>query len=236
MHRFYLPSPNIDDHIIEIKDTRITYQVAKVLRMRPGKHIFIFDENQNEYKMQILELNQRKLLGNIIESIKRHTEPRIEVNLYQAIPKKTALFEWVLQKATEIGVSSVFPMVTERTQKHRMSKFDRLQKIAIEATEQSRRLKVPVIRHPVEFSEVISKVENSYLAYEYEEEVMLNTLLQKNKSQVVNLFIGPEGGFTQKEIDVAIRSKANLFSLGSRILRMETAAISALSLILLQNK
>ena len=170
MQRFYLPSPDIKQSVIEIQDSRIVFQATKVLRMITGSRFTVFDEKENEHLVEVLEINRRKILGNVIEKINRKTESDIEVSLYQAIPKKTALFELVIQKATEIGVSAIYPLVTERTEKHRLSKFERMQTIAIEASEQSRRTKVPLIRHPVNFEDIIPKLDHAYLAYEYEEE------------------------------------------------------------------
>lgn len=235
MHRFYLPSPDITASVIEITDQRVLFQLNKVLRMKPGKQIKIFDENGNENRIEILEINRKKLLGNVIEKVERQTEPNIDVHLYQAIPKKTALFELVIQKATEIGVTHIYPLVTHRTEKHRLSKFERMQSIAIEATEQSRRLKVPIIHHPVAFRDTIEKVAHqAYIGYEYEDsKKLMDYLPQIQKDGVAHLFIGPEGGFEQDEIDFAIKQKANLFTLGPRILRTETAAVVSLGMMLL---
>lgn len=234
MQRFYIPSPDAKKSILTISDPRIVYQASRVLRMQTGSRFSIFDEKGKEMLVEVLEINRRKVVGNIIEPIKRNSEPKIEVNLYQAIPKKTALFELVIQKATEIGVSQIYPLITERTEKHRLSKFDRMKTIAIEAAEQSRRLKIPIIRHPINFEEVVSKEDNVYLAYEYEEKKSLSDYLPEiQKSKKANLIIGPEGGFSQKEIDLALSKKAKTFTFGPRILRTETASISALSILLL---
>ena len=237
MQRFYLSSPDIQKNVIEIHDPRIIYQASRVLRMRTGSRFSVFDEKGKEILVEILEINRRKIIGNVIELIKRNTEPKIEIHLYQAIPKKTSLFEWVVQKATEIGVSHIYPLITDRTEKHRISKFDRLMAVAIEAVEQSRRLKVPLIHHPVTFNQAIKKNKNAYVAYEYEKKKVLTDYLSNIKKQKkIHLFIGPEGGFDQKEIDFALSNGAKLFTFGPRILRTETAALSALSIILLGSR
>ena len=185
----------------------------------------------------MLEMNRRKIIGNVIEPIERKTESKIEIHLYQAIPKKTALFEMVVQKATEIGVSHIYPLITDRTEKHRINKFERLFTIAVEATEQSRRIKVPIIHHPVNFQEVVKKTENAYMAYEYEEKKFLSDYLPEiKKNKVAHLFIGPEGGFAQQEIDAALKNGVKTFTFGPRILRTETATLSALSIMLLSSK
>jgi 16S rRNA (uracil1498-N3)-methyltransferase len=234
MHRFFIKSPDIKKNILDIDDQRIIFQLNKVLRMKTGSRFNMFDEDGREQAVEILEIDRHNIICNVLEDVKRKTEPEIEVNLYQAIPKKPALFELVIQKATEIGVSHIYPLITNRTENNRISKFDRMQVIAIEAAEQSRRTKIPVIHHPVNFNEAITKTKNVYVAYEYEESKSLADYLPAmNKAKTANIFIGPEGGFEQKEIDFAIKNKACLFTLGTRILRTETAAISALSIILL---
>ena len=204
--------------------------------MKPDNRFTIFDERGKEFMVEILKISNRKILGNIVEEIKNKTEPKIEIHLYQAIPKKIALFELVVQKATEIGASHIYPLITNHTEKHRISKFDRLLKIAIEATEQSRRTKIPTIHHPVNFEEVVSKTKNVYIGYEYEGNKTLASYIPDiKKAKEAHILIGPEGGFDQKEIDYAINKKANLFSFGPRILRTETASIAALSIVLLSN-
>lgn len=236
MHRFYLPSPDIHKDVVDIRDPRIVFQLTKVLRLRKGERFRIFDETGKEWVVQALEADRKRVVGNLIETVEEQTEPEFDVHLYQAIPKKTALFELVIQKATEIGVNHIYPLITQRTEKQRLSKFDRLMTIATEATEQSHRKKIPFLHHPVTFESAISKIKNAYIAYEYEEQKMLNRYLNEmRKEKTIHLFIGPEGGFDQKEIDFAQKQGARLFTFGPRILRTETAALAALSLILLQD-
>lgn len=234
MHRFYIPSPDIKKNVIEITDPRIIFQLTKVLRIRQGSRFSVFGADEKEFMIETLEVSRHNILGNILEEVDRNTESEIETHLYQAIPKKPALFELVVQKATEIGVSHIYPLITDRTEKNRLTKFERLLTIATEAVEQSRRTRIPSLHHPVSFSEVIPKTQNAYVAYEYEGHKMLSDYLPDiKKKKIAHIFIGPEGGFDQKEIDFAITHKANMFSFGPRILRTETASISALSIILL---
>jgi len=237
MQRFYIESPDIQNNVIEIHDPRIMHQAWKLLRMTTGSRFSIFDKKAKEILVEVLEINRHKVIGNVIEPIQRNTEPEIEIHLYQAIPKKTALFEMVVQKATEIGVSHLYPLITDRTEKHRLSKFERLETIAIEAAEQSRRLKIPIIHHPVNFQDTIKKIQNAYLAYEYEKSKFLSDYLPAiKKHKIAHLFIGPEGGFDQAEIDLALKNDVKSFTFGPRILCTETAALSALSIILLGSR
>lgn len=234
MQRFFLTNPDIQQDVLEIRDPRVVYQANKVLRMKTGSKFSVFDESGNEQVVQVIELNKRKILANVIEPVSRSTESKLNVALYQSIPKKPALFELIVQKATEIGVSEIYPLITNRTEKRRIGKFERLQMIAIEATEQSRRTKVPTIHHPVNFSDLIPSLENGYLGYEYEDKNPLASCLPAIQSvDSISIVIGPEGGFDQEEIELAKENELKFFTLGPRILRTETAAISSLSIVLL---
>ena len=235
MYRFYLESPSIKNKLLTITDHRIVHQASKVLRMWKEDKFHIFDEKGNEYLMEIVDINNRKILANVIEPVKNKTEPKIEVGLYQAIPKKPALFELIVQKATEIGVTAIYPLITKRTERRRLTKFERLHSIAIEATEQSGRLCVPVIHHPVNYDDIVKKLANSYIAYEYEGKKFLSDY-DLSKIKKLQIIIGPEGGFSEKEIELAKKAGAKPFTFGPRILRTETAAIAALSFVLLNNK
>ncbi len=234
MHRFYIPEPQVDGDTVIIKDGSRIHQMSKVLRMKTGSVFSVFDENGKEFSVLIEEINRKKVIGKKKDDIKRETESKLEVSLYQAIPKKTDLFELIVQKATEIGVTQIFPVITERTEKRRLSKFERLQRIAIEATEQSNRTKVPVIRHPVDLIDALPKMSNAYLGYELEKtKNIFEYLPEIKKAKELQLIIGPEGGLSHKEIEAAQKAKVNVFTMGPRILRTETAAISALSIMLL---
>ena len=233
MHRFYLPSLAFKSDRLEIKDNRVVHQVGKVLRMWKDDFFHVFD-GKKEWLVQIEDINRRKMTVKKIEEVKNNAEPKVKVSLYQAIPKKPALFELVVQKATEIGVSEIFPLVTKRTEKRRMSKFDRLKLIAMEATEQCGRMNIPTIRHPVNYDEIIENLSNGFIAYVYEGTKHLSDYEKDLRAaSEIQVIIGPEGGLSESELALAKESSVKPFSLGSRILRTETAAIAALSLIML---
>ena len=107
MHRFYLFSPDIKKDILTLKDPRLLHQLNRVLRMKSGDRFSIFNDEKGEHSLEILEIDRHQILAQMIEKIDCKTESATEVSLYQAVPKKTALFEWVIQKATELGVSHV---------------------------------------------------------------------------------------------------------------------------------
>ena len=233
MHRFYLPSLDFKGDRLGIAEHRIIHQAGKVLRMWKDDFFHVFD-GEKEWLVQIEDINKRHLTVKKIKEIENRSEPKQKVSLYQAIPKKTGLFELIVQKATEIGVSEIFPLVTERTENRRMSKFDRLKTITMEATEQCGRMKIPEIRHPVNYDEIITKLSNGYIAYEYEGTRYIRDYEKElAKAKEVQIIIGPEGGLSETELELAKEAGIRPFTFGPRILRTETAAIAALSLIML---
>lgn len=233
MHRFYLPSLVFKGDYLEITDHRVVHQAGKVLRMWNDDFFHVFD-GKEEWLVQIEAINKRHISVRKVEEVNNKAEPKVKVSLYQAIPKKPALFEMVVQKATEIGVSEIFPLVTERTEKRRMSKFQRLELIAMEATEQCGRMNIPTIRHPVNYDEIVGKLSNGFIAYEYEGSKHISDYEKEMKvAKEIQIIIGPEGGLSESELVLAKESSVRPFTLGSRILRTETAAIASLSLIML---
>lgn len=233
MHRFYLPSLVFKGDYLEITDHRIVHQAGKVLRMWNDDFFQIFD-GKKEWLVQIAAINKHHISVKKVEEVSNKAEPKVKVSLYQAIPKKPALFEMVVQKATEIGVSEIFPLITKRTEKRRMTKFQRLELIAMEATEQCGRMNIPVIRHPVNYDEIVGKLSNGFIAYEYEGSKHISDYEEEMKSaKEIQIIIGPEGGLSESELELAKESSVKPFTLGSRILRTETAAIASLSLIML---
>jgi 16S rRNA (uracil1498-N3)-methyltransferase len=233
LHRFHLPSLDFKGDYLEITDHRIVHQAGKVLRMWKDDFFHVFDGNE-EWMVQIEDVNRRKIVVKKVEEFKNESEPKVKVSLYQAIPKKTALFELIVQKATEIGVTEIFPLITERTEKRRMSRFSRLQLIATEATEQCGRMKIPLIHHPVNYDEIVEKLSNGFIAYVFEGSKHVSDYADDiKKAKELQIIIGPEGGLSKSEISLAQESGIKPFTFGPRILRTETAAIAALSLIML---
>lgn len=232
MHRFYIESPDIQENLLSITDRRIVHQLGKVLRMWKGDKFSVFDEKGREWSVEIIDLNRHQALTNVLEEVKNQSEAKVKVALFQAIPKKPALFELVVQKATELGAAEIYPLITERTEKRRLGKFDRLFKIAMEATEQCGGTRIPLIHHPVALENIPTLLTRAYVAYEYAKGKGLLDYQEQFKEGELQIIIGPEGGFSEKEIGILKKAGVKTFTLGPRILRTETAAIAALSLIL----
>ncbi len=233
MHRFFIPPSAIQENWVTLPAST-AHQIRNVLKMRTGASIIVLDNQGWEYVVELKEIERQYARGQVIEKRQAGGEPGVEVTLYQAILKKHN-FELVLQKCTEIGVTCFVPMITERTivSDVKESKFDRWERILTEAAEQSRRGKIPHLREPIEFEAVVAELTHydaALIPYENEQKQGLRDVLrQKTAVNAVAVLIGPEGGFSATEIGQA--KDAFPVTLGSRILRAETAAIVASSLL-----
>ena len=169
----------------------------------------------------------------IKSEIKTDFETQTKINLFQAMIRSTKM-EFVFQKCTELGISTFTPIICERSNFHQfnLNKLNRWKKIIREASEQSRRNITPKLFEPTSFSSAISKCSGlGMIAWENEENNRIKDVLKKwsaekhLKNLSINIFIGPEGGFSSEEINQSNQKEFELVSLGKHILRSETAGI-----------
>lgn len=230
MHRF-LVEGNISLGSVMIPDPALAHQVKHVLRMRAGDTITLFSSAPSregqDFLVRIERLTERVLEGEVVSCMKNDREPRITLTLYAALLKKDNM-EWVFEKGTEVGVSVFAPIVTERAVKVRIHK-ERAWHILKEAAEQSGRAIVPTLMDVVPFAEAVQAAKQSggltVFAHEKEARNQLGNLPLAN--QRINLFIGPEGGFSEKEVAEARTAGFSITALSRRVLRAETASITA---------
>lgn len=233
MQRFFLNSECFRENKILIADARVAHQMLRVMRMQAGDNFIALDNSGNEFFCVLKDIGEKKVEAAVLEK-KSNIDPAPAVTLFQALPKKLGLFEFILQKCTEIGISAFVPLITARTERRELSKFPRLQTILREAAEQCGRGKIPIL-HPVKnFSSLSGAMpSNSIILHTNQNAELLSSIIPSLKSQKeINIFIGPEGGFTDEEIGAARKSGAKIVFLGARTLRTETAAIAASALIL----
>lgn len=197
--------------------------MRRVLKLEPGERIIFISGNGFEYSAELSEITKNEILFKITDITNPETETSHSITLYAAIIKRNN-FEWICEKATEIGVTKIVPIITERTIKTGISK-DRLESIIKEATEQSGRTKIPELGEIMNFKDAIESLSNPKYAciFNKDEEDLDNSYWKDRQDR--SLFIGPEGGFTEKEIAHAKEKGLKLFSLGPRTFRAETAAI-----------
>lgn len=237
MPRFFIDAPPISDTIsLAGEDAR---HLSRSLRMKEGEAVTVSDQQGTDYRCIIRELGQDHVLLYIEEAVPCNTEPSVRVRLYQALAKSDK-FEWIVQKAVELGVSQIIPVYTARCvsvpdQKSMRKKEQRYQKIALEAAKQSGRGIIPQVKAAVSFKEAVSDMladDLALLFYEGGGEALSALIGQEHRT--ISMLIGPEGGFAEEEVHAALSQGVHAATLGSRILRCETAPVCALSVIMYQ--
>jgi len=227
-----------DQRDILVSDVLQIHQIARVLRKKQGDIIFILDNSSYEYKCEIKQLTKKLLLLKILDRSINKNEPTLKVAIYQSLIKKNKM-EFVFEKCTEIGVSEFHPILSENSVKLSLN-LDRANIILKEATEQSQRGMIPTLSDIKKFKSIAKQLSEDSLNIIFHEkekgENLINFLID-NKEKIennkeINLFIGPEGGFSEDEIIFAESLGFKVLSLGKRVLRAETAAIVATSLVL----
>lgn len=236
MNRFFIPAAWIGEHGVLLKGEQ-AHQIFHVLRLRANDHITVLDNAGWEYEVEIERAGEDLVEGKVVNRIQCATEPRLKITLYQALLKADK-FELVLQKGVELGISVFVPFISERCVVKRPGegKLTRWHKIIREAAEQSERGLLPVLHPVTTFKEACDKAEKtSLLLWEEEKDRSLHSVLASTpfrKAQSIGIFIGPEGGFPSEEVQYAVAKGITIASLGPRVLRAETAALSAISAVL----
>lgn len=233
MQRFFVNPSCIQADRILIDAAPLLHQMNRVLRLNSGERVIFLDNTGAEYEAVLEKLGEKMCEAKILEKRKNMAEPEIFLTLYQALPKKRELFEWVLQKGTEIGVSAFVPLVTERTERREIGNPERLERILQEAAEQCGRGKIPVLLPAVTLKEMLEyEKAPSKILLHTDIAVTLRQALGDKVSKVA-LAVGPEGGFSENEATLAKNTGWQIASLGPRVLRTETAGIIGAALLLL---
>ena len=212
------------------------HKIKSVLRMKPGEELEIVDGKGNIYQTKIELVEKEKTLLKILDH-REIPKPSVPVTLIQAIAKGKR-FDLVLQKATELGVSKIVPLITKRTISRpdgkESKKTERWREIVRHAVEQCGQAWMPEVCEPVIFESLnalLPKSEMRVLFYEEEKTKRLRDIWPKNSPKEVQILIGPEGGFETSEIELASSMNFQSVSLGALILRSDTAPLVALSLV-----
>lgn len=239
MPKFFVNEGNIDSGSIVVTGEDVNH-IRKVLRLNTGDRIILCDGNGNDYLARIEKFQPDSIVTGIISIERSGTEPPIEVTLFQGIPKSDKM-DFIIQKSVELGVRRVVPVITERTvikingTKDAENKIARWRRISLEAAKQCNRGVVPQVDYPVNFKEALElsrEVQVGIIPYEKEHGTSLKNCLKKGNITSVAVMIGPEGGFSEEEIQGALLSGLTPVTLGPRILRTETAAVAVLSILM----
>lgn len=228
-HRFFIDPEAIKGSEIILEDKNLINQIRKVLRMKIGDGVLFLDNSGKEYNSAIKQLDDSAVKSEVIEVLENKNEPELKITLCQSLCKKDK-FEWVLEKGTEIGISAFAPIITERTEKLGLN-MERAEKILREAAEQSERGIIPKLSDIQNFENAIKNADGEKIILDRSGK-NIKTLDFPLSTLRLNIFVGPEGGFTEQELKTAKEKGAKIISLGSRVLRTETAGLVAAAILL----
>ncbi|MBP3929820.1 MAG: 16S rRNA (uracil(1498)-N(3))-methyltransferase [Peptostreptococcaceae bacterium] len=240
MDRFFVDKKNINIEnntcIIEGEDVK---HISKVLRCRIGEELEVCDNNNNEYICEITNIDKNQVELNILEKVDIQRESDLKIKVYQGLPKGPKM-EMILQKLTEVGVDEIILVQTKRTvvkvdDKKEDKKLERWERIIYEAAKQSKRGKIPSLRGVLTFKEALADMKKNdfnIAPYENEKTKSIKQAIKGVNINNIGIFVGPEGGFEETEIEAIEEIGGQSVSLGPRILRTETASLVASSIVL----
>lgn len=234
MHRFFSDTVNNKEITLQNENAK---HIIKSLRMKVLEKLIVCDKKGIDYFCTIKEIKDNTVTLTVTSIEKNKAEPNVDIHLYMAFSKNDKM-EFIVQKATELGVCEITPIVTKFTvsrpsQKSTINKIIRYKKIAEEASKQSGRGKIPIINNPLTFEQCLSSIKNfdaSIIMYEKNGKKIKDAINLENKN--IAVIIGSEGGFCETEITKAKNNGVQAVNLGCRILRCETAPIVTLSILM----
>lgn len=226
MQLFYAPEIARDINVLSPEES---HHCIHVLRHKVGDTIHLIDGVGKFYKVLITKASLKACEYEILEIVQSEQEPPVNIHLAVAPTKNIERWEWMLEKATELGVSQITPLMTKRTERANL-RIERLQKIILSATKQSLKAIVPVLHPPTGFAQLISnqlQTTGIQKLIAVIDDNNLHLWRVYTKSNDALILIGPEGDFTPEEIELAYQKGFSPVSLGRSRLRTETAAIAA---------
>lgn len=241
MRRFFVAPEAVQDDMV-LFDAELAHHMGKVLRLSAGEQVTVSTGDGMAYVAELEQFSKDAVTGRIVERLENQQETDVQIVLYQGMPKGDKL-ELIIQKCTELGVSAVVPVETSRSIVHldggkAAKKIERWQKIAQEASQQSKRVQVPEIGPYLSWKQCLQQLKEddglTIIFWEDEQTQSLKALLrsQPQKPANINLIVGPEGGLSEDEVNQLREIGAVSTSLGKRILRTETAGMAGVAIVL----
>ena len=242
MYHFFVSPYQIGEKEIRIEGSDVNH-IKNVLRMRPGEMLRLCTGLDNmDYRCEIARIEEEAVVARILWVEESGVELPSRLYLFQGLPKSDKM-ELIIQKAVELGVYEIIPMATARSvvkldSKKAEAKVKRWNAISESAAKQSKRMLIPKVGPVMNFWEAMEYASNldvKLIPYELAEDMEKTRKILKHitPGQSVGIFIGPEGGFEEQEVEAALRSGAQSITLGRRILRTETAGMTVLSALML---
>jgi 16S rRNA (uracil1498-N3)-methyltransferase len=238
MRRFFARPEDVGEHELRLRGDEANH-LARVLRLRPGAQVVVFNGRGHEYTAMVERLEPDGVVCRILRQAKVQLAQTVSITLGQGLPKAEK-FAWLIQKTTELGVSEIVPLITERvvpqlSTHQAATKLARWEKLAREACKQSGRATVPRLWPPTPLQTFFTSFQGSDLKlvlWEGEKTRPLSTILAASERVAsVAVVIGPEGGLTLQEVAHAEAYGFLAVGLGQRILRTETAGLVAVALL-----
>jgi len=231
MQHFFVSQDIFGSHVV-VTDGELLHQLVHVLRFKKNDECVLLDGNGGKAN-GIIETIDKKVAIIKLSDYKTFEKPKRNIALYIAISKKPFTFEFIIQKATELGVTDIIPIITEHCQVREIRNEKRLLTIIKEAAEQCERVFLPKLHPVLKFMNFIENPpDGKILTGDARMHDVKLGEIKISANENVNLIIGPEGGLTEKELLEIHKIDGQIFILGDNILRMETAAVAALSVIL----
>lgn len=243
MNLFYVDRTQITDEIITILGDDVNH-IKNVLRMREGEEIAVCDGEGMDYLCAIKEMNQKNVQVQIVSSKKTETELPAKIYLFQGLPKKDKM-DLIIQKTVELGVHEIIPVSMKRSVvkieegKKEAKKLERWNSIAESAAKQSKRGMIPAVHSVMRLKEAVEyakQLDLTVVPYENEKGMThTKAIVEKAiKQKTIGIFIGPEGGFDDSEIELLQSCNMETVTLGKRILRTETAGLCMMSILMFE--
>lgn len=243
MHRFYVDAKQIEDNQAVIIGPDVNH-IKNVLRMKQGDEIIICNGQGKDCYCIIQKVSEKEIIADILRVDETNTELKANITLFQGLPKKDKM-ELIIQKAVELGVYEIVPVILKRTvvkledKKKEEKKLERWQAIAESAAKQSGRGVIPQVKPVHSYQEALnyaSLMDMNIMPYENAKGISYTkqTIANSSECSSIGIFIGPEGGFEDSEVERAIKEGIKPITLGRRILRTETAGFAVLSMIMLE--
>lgn len=243
MARFFVSPGQIGPAKISIFDGDVNH-IRRVLRMKEGDELTVCDGEGRDYFCRISSMSDDVVTCDIIDSWTSYVELPVRLHLFQGLPKADKM-ELIIQKAVELGAAEIIPVAMARSivkldEKKAGKKTSRWQGIAESGAKQSGRAIVPEVRQPMSYKQALSyasSLDAVIVPYEKAEGIeqscaLIDELASDENIKSIGIFIGPEGGFDEKEIELALEAGAKPITLGRRILRTETAGLAILSILM----
>lgn len=241
MHQFFVSDEQIGKEYITITGEDVRH-IKNVLRMKPGEEVRISNGEGADFFCEIREIHEESVQVRILDKQAQDTELPGRIFLFQAIPKGERM-EYVIQKAVELGVYEIIPVemkycVVKLDEKKKEKRRTRWQAIAESAAKQAKRSRIPQIHPVMKYADAVAYARECQVCLvPYEDERgMAGTrelLRRLEPGKDISVIIGPEGGFSEEEIEM-VRDDMEVLSLGKRILRTDTAAITVMSMLMLE--